>query len=245
MAAQGLDRVFGAPLEDFVSERNALAKELSDAGQDSDAAEVRALKKPSVSAWALNQGVRADRKAAKAVLAAAKGLEEAQSRALQGNADRLHDAQDRQQQTVDAMLGAVEKAAGERDLSSAMLDRVRETLRAIPGNDELRAEFEEGRVTSDRRAVGFSGAIADVPSQPRPKGTAKGAPRKRDAERRLARAQKDRDSAQERVDAAKRNVEQLDEQLRGARRRAKDAEAALSEAKGELRAAEKEAKRAG
>lgn len=242
MADPGLDRVFGAPLEDFVSERNALAKELSADGNDAEAAEVKALKKPSVSAWALNQGVRADRKAANALLAAAQALEAAQDEALQGDAAGLRKAQEEQQRTVDAMLDVVEEAASGRELSPAMLDRVRETLRAIPGDEELRAEFEEGRVTRDRRAVGFTGGIADVASRPARKKAGKSAPRKREAERRLARAQKDHDATRERLDTARGNVEQLADQLKAARRRAKEAEAALSDAEGELRAAEKEAK---
>jgi hypothetical protein len=245
MADPGLDRVFGAPLEDFVSERNALAKELSAAGNDAEAAEVKALKKPSVSAWALNQGVRADPKAAKAVLAAAKALEAAQDEALQGEGAGLRGAQEKQQRTVDAMVNAVERAVEGRDLSPAMLDRVRETLRAIPGDDELRDEFKDGRVTRDRRAVGFSGAIADVSGRAKGKRAAKTAPRKREAERRLTRAQRDHDAAQEKLEVARGSVEQLEEQLKAARRRAKEAEAALSDAKGELRAAEKEAKRVG
>jgi len=245
VAAQGLDRVFGAPLDDFVSERNALAKELSGAAKKDEAAQVKALKKPSVSAWALNQGVRANRRAVKALLDASKALEAAQSKALQGDGSGLREAQEEQQRAVDAMLDAVEAAAEGRDLSPAMLDRVRETLRAIPGDEELRAEFEEGRVTRDRRAVGFSGAIADAPAPRRGKKANKATPRRREAERRLARAQKDHDSAQERLEAAKRNVEQLSEQLKAARRRAKEAEAALSGAKSELRAAQREAKRGG
>jgi DNA repair exonuclease SbcCD ATPase subunit len=245
MASDGLDRVFGAPLEDFVSERNALAKELSAAGKDGEAAEVRALKKPSVSTWALNQGVRADPKAAKALLAAAKALESAQDEALQGDGAGLRDAQEQQQRTVDGMVSAVERAVSGRELSAAMLDRIRETLRAIPGDDDLRAEFAAGRVTRDRRAVGFTGAIADVSSRPARKRAGKSAPRKREAERRLTRAQKDLEAARERLDTARGSVEQLEEQLKAGRRRAKEAEAALSEAKAELRAAEKEAKRAG
>ena len=243
MAGQGWDRVFGASLEDFVSERNALAKELSAAGEDDEAADVKALKKPSVSAWALNQGVRADRKAAKAVLKAAKALEAAQDEALQGDGAGLRDAQEEQQRTVDAMVAAVEAAVEGRELSPPMLDRVRETLRAIPGDEELRAEFEDGRVTRDRRAVGFSGAIADVSAAPKGKRAAKSAPRKREAERRLARAHKDHDAAQEKLEVAREGVEQLSEQLKGARRRAKEAQAALSKAKSELRAAEREVKR--
>jgi hypothetical protein len=238
-----LDRVFGAPREDFVSERNALAKELSGAGKDDEAAEIKALQKPSVSAWALNQGVRADGKAVKALLGASKALEAAQSKALRGDGAGLRAAQEKQQQAVDAMVEAVEEAVEGRDLSPAMLDRVRETLRAIPGDEELRAEFEEGRVTRDRRAVGFSGAIADVSAPPKGKRGTKSAPRKREAERRLARAQKDKDAAQEKLEVARAGVKQLSDQLKAARRRAKEAEAALSKAKSELRAAEREAKR--
>jgi hypothetical protein len=245
VADQGLDRVFAAPLEDFVSERNAVAKELSGAGKKDEAAQVKALKKPSVSAWALNQGVRADRRAVKALLDASKALEAAQSKALQGDGSGLRGAQEKQQRAVDSMLDAVESAAEGHDLSPAMLDRVRETLRAIPGDEELRAEVEEGRVTRDRRAVGFSGAIADVPAPRKGKKAGKATPRKHEAERRLARAQKDHESAREKLEVARGSVEQLSEQLKAARRRAKEAEAALSEAKSELRAAEKGAKRGG
>lgn len=50
-----LDALFRGPRKDFVSERNAAAKELRAQGRDDDAAAIKALQKPCVSAWAVNQ----------------------------------------------------------------------------------------------------------------------------------------------------------------------------------------------
>jgi hypothetical protein len=47
-------RVYGGPLEDFVRRRDALARELRSAGERELAGTVKALRKPSRIAWALN-----------------------------------------------------------------------------------------------------------------------------------------------------------------------------------------------
>ena len=49
-----LRALYRGPLDDFVRARQALAKRLKDAGDSRDA-EVRELRKPSRSAWAINQ----------------------------------------------------------------------------------------------------------------------------------------------------------------------------------------------
>ncbi len=45
-----------------------------------------------------------------------------------------------------------------------MADRARETLRAVATDDELRDEFEDGRVVTDREPVGFGSAPAPKPA---------------------------------------------------------------------------------
>ena len=52
--------LYGLPLEDFTAARNELADRLKDQGQGSEAKRVRALKKPSVAAWTVNQVARHD-----------------------------------------------------------------------------------------------------------------------------------------------------------------------------------------
>ena len=50
-----IDALFKLPLGEFTSARNALVSRLKKAGQQTEAAEAKALAKPSVSAWVVNQ----------------------------------------------------------------------------------------------------------------------------------------------------------------------------------------------
>src|SRR5439155_16223840 len=51
-----LDRLYAVALDEFTATRNSLAKELA----GDDARQVKALKKPNIAAWALNQLARSD-----------------------------------------------------------------------------------------------------------------------------------------------------------------------------------------
>ena len=53
-----VDPLYGLPLAEFVTERDALAKRLRADGRREDANAVKALRKPSVAAWAANQVLR-------------------------------------------------------------------------------------------------------------------------------------------------------------------------------------------
>ena len=67
--ADAADDLYGLPLDAFVPERDALAKRLRAEGRRDEAAEVKALRKPSVAAWAVNQAVRSQPRAARALRA--------------------------------------------------------------------------------------------------------------------------------------------------------------------------------
>ena len=67
-APEEADALYGLPLEDFVAERDALAKRLRGEGRREDAQAVKALAKPTVAAWAVNQAVRARPREARARL---------------------------------------------------------------------------------------------------------------------------------------------------------------------------------
>ena len=71
-----LDALFGLPLDEFTSARNDLAKRLR--ASDAEAAEaVRALPKPTISAWTINRLSREDRDGVTALLEAGAALREA------------------------------------------------------------------------------------------------------------------------------------------------------------------------
>src|SRR3954451_21313497 len=60
-----VDELYGLALDEFVPRRDALAKRLRADGRREEAAEVAALRKPSVAAWAANQAIRSQPRAAR------------------------------------------------------------------------------------------------------------------------------------------------------------------------------------
>src|SRR5215471_16752733 len=55
---QAAELLYGLPLDEFTTARNAAAKELRDRGLAAEADTVKALAKPTVAAWAVNQLTR-------------------------------------------------------------------------------------------------------------------------------------------------------------------------------------------
>ena len=53
-----MDDLFALPPAEFIAARDALAKRLKADGDATRAAEVKALRRPSVAAWAVNQVAR-------------------------------------------------------------------------------------------------------------------------------------------------------------------------------------------
>ena len=78
------DDLYGLPVEEFTKARDELAKELRTAGKKEAADEVKSLRKPSVSAWAVNQAVRRSPPEAKALVKAGDELRKAQRGVVSG-----------------------------------------------------------------------------------------------------------------------------------------------------------------
>src|SRR5947207_15901983 len=65
-----IDKLYGLSPEEFTAARDGLAKELKAAGDQSGATSVKALRRPTVAAWAVNQVVRREPKGADGLLEA-------------------------------------------------------------------------------------------------------------------------------------------------------------------------------
>src|SRR5260221_12776604 len=76
-----IDRLYQLPLDEFTPARNALAK-----GAGGEAARVRALSKPPVAAWAVNQLYWRKTQVWNALLAAAENAQRVQRAVLAGRA---------------------------------------------------------------------------------------------------------------------------------------------------------------
>jgi hypothetical protein len=247
------DELYGLPLDRFVPERAAFAKQLRSAGDRAGAAEVAALRKPSVAAWAVNQLVRTQPRAIKELYAAGDALVSAQERLMAGEGDArsLREANARERAAVDALIVLARGLLSSEghELSPAVLDRVSDTLNAAALDEGARAEVRDGRLLRELQHAGLGavGASVSAPATAR----AVRAPRSTPAPARPERGPDPRAAERARVEArraarvaeaeARRRAEVAERAVHAAEQRREVAAKALDEAEDRLARARAEA----
>jgi len=149
-----LDRLYQLPLSDFVSARNALAKE-----SGADAAEIRALQKPSVPAWAVNQLYWHRRDVYDDLIAAARDLRATHDATLSGKRADLRGASRAHEEAVDAALKATLALLEQngQPVTEATKQAIGTTLRGLP------ADEPPGRLTRQLQPRGFEMFSGSLP----------------------------------------------------------------------------------
>jgi hypothetical protein len=246
------DELYGLPLDRFVPERTALARELRNTGRREEASEVAALRKPSVAAWAVNQLARTQRKGVDELFEAGDALRTAHDQVLAGRGDAgsLRTAVARQRAAVDGLTKAARGllTSEGHELSPTIIDRVSETLQAAALDDDARALVRDGRLERELRHVGLGMTSGAAPARaPRRRTTPGKAEPKMDtkAERAAAEEQakasaKARSEARAAEREARRRVERASRAADAARERRDKAALALKEAEEALTDAERE-----
>jgi hypothetical protein len=222
-----VDELYAAPPDEFIARRDALAKELR--GTDRAAADaVKKLRRPSVSAAAVNRLARSSADDVEALLGAGEALRQAQLGG--GDRDAIRAAARDEREAVEKLV----RQAGK--LSPAALEEVRETLHAAATDEDVRELVRRGVLTEARQAVGLGGfgAAAPTPAKPRPRPDEK--KKKADEERRKE-AERKR-AAQERVKQARAALREAEIDLRRAEREADAARAEVERRREELEALE-------
>jgi hypothetical protein len=220
-----LNRLYGLPLDEFTRARDALARDLRKAGERETADEAKALVKPSLSAWTVNQLARREPLQMRALRTAGERLREAQAGVLRGgDAEELQAALRRQRDVVAALVESSRRIleADGHTATDSTLERIRGTLTAAAADSEGAQLVEHGRLTRDLEPAGFGGLA--VPSGP----TTRRSP---------ARRRKEDETRKRRVQEAKRAVDE-------ARAAVADQEARLRRARSEVRRAEADLERA-
>ena len=151
----GVDELYGLPLEEFTARRNALAKQLRAAKQKEAAARVQGLRKPSITAWAVNQLARRHPDQIEMVLAIGAELRRVHRQALAGDASGLREATRREQEVVGSAARSALALLGEPGGSSSNLDRITETLRTAATESDAGAAVRRGRLEADLESRGF------------------------------------------------------------------------------------------
>jgi hypothetical protein len=244
-----IDRLYQVPLAEFTAERNALAASLGKAG-----APIKALPKPSVAAWAVNQLYWRHRPVYDALTRASLGRRAAHGRVISGRTADLGAADAAHQDAVRAALAAVRallKEAGD-PASPATLNAVKDTLEALPGDDA------PGRLTRPLMPAGFEALAGLVPSgrealravSPRAGAVDRDGLSKDSAAERRAKAReavvaerRAAEAARREKQARLRDAAAVEKMLRAARAAERLAEAAFGRARQDLGRAERERER--
>jgi hypothetical protein len=229
-----LDRLYAAPRDEFVKLRNELARRFREEGERAIATRIGELKKPSVSAWAVNQLARRRELDMQRLINAGEALENAHRDAISGgDASGFEEARRDEDAAVRRLLAAAEELG---PVSEATLDRIGKTLRAAAATPDGRRAVKQGRLEEDLEPPGFDALVGLAPPQaPARKGRARPAPDDRRQRRRQIETLRDK-----KRDADAKSKQAADE-ARNLERRAREADQAAKKAHRDAASARKRA----
>jgi hypothetical protein len=179
-----VERLFGLAPAEFVAARDEAARRLKREGDAEAAARVKALRRPSLSAWAVNQLARERRADLARLLEAGERLRAAHEAAVAGaGATELRVATRAERQAVAGLVEAAAEvltAAG-HPATDATRDRIAATLHAAAADPAAAEQVGRGRLTHDLDPSGFGAlpdwAASDVAAEPAGNGERGGRPR--------------------------------------------------------------------
>ncbi len=166
-----VDRLFQLPLAEFTRARNALAAQLAKAGRTDDADHVRALAKPSVSAWAVNQLHWRHRADLDALLDVGERFRTAQAAQLAGKDTDLRPLLEARRDASGRLArhaATILREAGHQPTQET-LRRVTTTLDALAAYGTSGDAPSAGRLTADVESPGFdalAGLVSSVARRP-------------------------------------------------------------------------------
>jgi len=197
-----IDDLYKLPLSEFTSARNALAKTL----KGDEAARVKALGKPTVVPWAINQLYWHARKTYDRLLDRGRALRKAQIAALSGKNAALREATDAHRAALAEAAREAARLAGGGAQHTDALARTLEALSLAP-----EPPGEPGRLTEALQPAGFealgalgglgelSGVTLVAKTQPAPKPSLKEVQRREAAEKKHQQEVADAEAALERA----------------------------------------------
>jgi hypothetical protein len=244
-----VDSLFQLPLAEFTAGRNALATRLKKNGHAEQADAVKALQKPPVSAWAVNQLYWKHRAAFDKLLDAGQKFRTAQAAQLSGRSSDIRGPLEARRESLADLARRAAQVL--RDVGNSpspdVMRRITTSLEALSTYGGLEGTPQPGRLSDDVDPPGFETLAALVPRvggggtagpsrlltfQPAPKKKPRGKidPRTQEAEQKA------------RLAAAKAAVQQGEHAVRDARKQAEQAEAQLKKAAARAKESEREAR---
>ena len=255
-----VDALFKLPLAEFTGARNSLAARLKQNGHVNDANLVKALPKPSISAWAVNQLYWNHREAFDRLIATGQRFRAQKSRTAGKMADMRGSLDARREslaQLTDLAMALLQDAG--HNPAPDTLRRITTTLEAMSAYASLSDGPTPGRLTHDVDPPGFEslaslmlGSLSTKANEQQPRGTPSqksggAATPSRQKESSSGEVQKERQlekTRQARIAAARVSLQDAKRSLSEARARAQRLETAQKKVNTEAKDAAAEARQA-
>ena len=151
---EDVDVLFTLPLSEFIGARNALAARLKKAGHGDQANQVKALAKPSISAWAVNQLYWQHRQAFDQLTSTGQRFRKAQTARKVADIHETLDARREALAHLSELTTTLLQGAGHNP-SPETLHRIATTLEALSVYASLPGGPRSGRLTQDVDPPGF------------------------------------------------------------------------------------------
>lgn len=231
--SEQLDRLYDLPLEEFTAARDEVARDLRERGEREAAAEVKALRRPTVAAWTVNQLVRRHPGEVQELLSLREELRGAQRTALSGRGGGgLREIGERRRAVIDALLGRVEAVLtqGGHATTRSTLDRVQETLLATTLDEDAARAVAEGRLPRELSSpTGLESLTGEAPAGSAPTRDRKDRERARRAAEEAGAAEEAAGRADQEARRLEREAERSQKEAERARREAERATARAAE----------------
>ncbi|MDR7384949.1 hypothetical protein [Promicromonospora iranensis] len=149
-----VDALYTRPLDEFIAARDAAVRQATDSGDRLGAARVKRLPKPSVAAWVINQVTREH---PEEIAALADLGDELRAATQERDRGRIRALDHLRRERTDGLVRTVREAGevGGRPVSSAVLDRLTETLTAAVMDPDAAGVVRAGRLARALQHVGF------------------------------------------------------------------------------------------
>ena len=247
-----LDALFKLPVAEFTAARNLLAAQLKKGGRRDESDHVKALVKPSVSAWAVNQLYWQHREAFDRLIATGQRFRQAQTSGRAGKIADMREALDARREALSHLSDlatALLREAGSSPTPET-IHHITTTLEAMSAYASFPDAQRPGRLTRDVDPPGFESFASLIPGAGITKmkeepvritssqKSDRAASTRRKAES-VGETSKFEQTRQAKIAAAKVSVQEAKSLLIEARARAQSLEAAQKKANAEVKEVEK------
>lgn len=252
-----VDALFRLSSAEFTSERNALAARLKKSGRASEAALVKALTKPPISAWAVNQLYWNHREPFDRLLASGERFHKVQTSRSGGKLAEMREALEARREALTELsdlAASLLRDAGHNPTPDA-IHRITTTLEALSAFASRADAPRPGRLTQDIDPPGFESHASFIPGAGMTKSASeltRLTPHKKGSSRATKSQQKSadtnarpiEDTRNAKIAGAKDSLQEAKRALAEARARARGLEAAQKKALTEARETEKQRREA-